>query len=88
MRRALFACLLMAISLPAFAGVQCTSEPKEKWLPESRIKQIATDLGHKIVVFKISSGNCYEIYGRDNQDRRIEIYFSPIDGTIVKQNTL
>ena len=88
MRRALFACLLMAVSPPAFADVQCTKEPKEKWLTESRIRQVATGLGHKIVVFKISSGNCYEIYGRDKQDRRIEIYFSPIDGTIVKQTTL
>lgn len=88
MRRALLACLLMAVSPPAFAEVQCTKEPKEKWLPDSRIKEIASDLGHKIVVFKITSGNCYEIYGRDSQDRRIEIYFSPIDGTIVKQNKL
>ena len=88
MRRALFACLLMAVSSPALAEVQCTKEPKEKWLPDSRIKQIASDLGHKIVVFKISAGNCYEIYGRDNQGRRIEIYFNPVDGTIVKQNKL
>ena len=88
MRRALLACLLMAVAPSAFANVQCTSEVKDKWLPESRIKEMAADLGHKIVVFKVTAGNCYEIYGRDKQNRRIEIYFNPVDGTIVKQNAL
>lgn len=88
MYRVLIACLLIAISAPAFAAVQCTREPREKWLPEARMKQIIADLGHKIAVFKVSAGNCYEIYGRDSAGRRIEIYFNPVDGQIVQQNTL
>jgi hypothetical protein len=87
MRRGLFACLLIVVSIPAFASVQCTTESKTNWLSEARMRQMIADLGHKVSIFKVS-GNCYEIYGRDSNGHRIEIYFNPVDGTIVKQNTL
>jgi hypothetical protein len=57
---------VVAVSGPAFAGPTCTKEPKEKWIPETEMKQKIADMGYKdIRTFKTTDGNCYEIYGYD-----------------------
>jgi hypothetical protein len=43
------------------------------------------DQGYKIKVFKVTKGNCYEIYGWDDQKRKVEIYFNPVTGDKVKE---
>jgi len=40
--------------------------------------------GYRIKTFKVS-GNCYEIYGFDKEGRKVEIYFNPVDGAVVKK---
>ena len=78
---------------PAFAGPDCTSEPQDKWMSEMDMqKKIVNDYGFSMYKFKVTSGNCYEIYGtapksEDNVEERIktEIYFHPISGEIVKR---
>jgi hypothetical protein len=49
------------------------------------MKQKIADMGYKIKEFKTTDGSCYEIYGWDRQERRVEIYFNPVNGEIVKQ---
>jgi hypothetical protein len=73
-------------SVPAVAGPTCTSEPKEKWLSESAMKAKIAELGYKYKVFKVTTGNCYEIYGQDTAGKRIEIYFHPITGSVVEEH--
>ena len=78
---------------PVFAGPDCTTEPQEKWMSEMDMqKKIVNDYGFTMYKFKVTSGNCYEIYGtapksEDNVEERVktEIYFHPITGDIVKQ---
>ena len=41
--------------------------------------------GYDIAEFKVTAGNCYEIYGRNSDGQKVEIYFNPVDGSIVKQ---
>ena len=48
-------------------------------------EKIATMGYHDIKVFK-TGGNCYEIYGRDAQGHKAEVYFNPDDGSIVECN--
>jgi hypothetical protein len=70
----------------AWAGPTCTTEPKAKWMSEADMKvKIATG-GYKYSVFKVTTGNCYEIYGRDKAGKRIEIYFHPITGNVVEEH--
>jgi len=81
------------LSTPAFAGPDCTSEPKDSWMSEMDMqKKIVNDYGFTMYKFKVTSGNCYEIYGtapksEDNIKERVktEIYFHPITGEIIKQ---
>lgn len=70
---------------PALAGPQCTSEPKDKWMAQQELKEKLASAGYKIDVFKITPGNCYELYGRDQAGKRVEVYFDPTNGNTVKQ---
>jgi hypothetical protein len=85
--RLVYAAILMTLSHSAFAeGAKCTSEPKDKWLSESSMKAKVAELGYTYKIFKVTSGNCYEIYGQDLSGARVEIYFNPVTGEIVEQH--
>lgn len=72
-----------AFSASAVASPQCTEAPRDKWMPEAVMKQKVLDQGYTIKVFQVT-GNCYEIYGKDKDGNKVEIYFDPTDGRIVK----
>lgn len=76
---------LATISMAAVAGPECTKAPSDQWMSEAAMKEkIAAD-GYTIAKFKKTSGNCYEIYGHDKLGKKVEIYFNPVNGSIVKQ---
>ena len=75
----------LSLSTSALAGVQCTTEPKEKWMTEDAMKKQITDAGYRIAKFKITGGQCYEIYGTDSSGKKVEIYYNPVNGNVVKQ---
>ncbi len=77
------------VSASAVAGPTCTNEPREKWLSEAEMTKRFTEMGFKDDVKKlhVSKGNCWEIYGHDKAGKKVEIYFHPISGAIVEQNT-
>ncbi len=77
-------CLTLFFNASAFAGKSCTTEPKSKWMSEEAFKKKATEEGYKIRKFK-QPGTCYEIYGTDKEGKEVEIYFNPVDGSIVKK---
>jgi len=84
MKRLLFITmsLLLTVSV-AHAKKNCTDEPKEKWMKEADFKKMAEDQGYTIRKFK-QPGTCYEIYGKNKEGKSVEIYFNPVDGSIVK----
>lgn len=72
-------------SCAAFAGPDCTTEPKEKWQDQTKFQEQLKEQGYKIKVFKVTKGNCYEIYGWDKEGKKVEIYHDPVTGKIVKE---
>ncbi|MGE5086204.1 MAG: PepSY domain-containing protein [Bacillota bacterium] len=72
--------------LSAFAEPSCTKEPKDKWQKESDFQKKLTDEGYKIKKFKVTKGNCYEIYGWNKEGKKVEIYFDPTNSNKVKEN--
>jgi hypothetical protein len=80
----LFAIAGLTLTSQAWAGPQCTTEPKTKW-QDAKAFEAELAKTYSIKKFKTTSGNCYEIYGRDQQGKKVEIYFNPVDGKIVKQ---
>jgi hypothetical protein len=71
-------------SLSAIAAPECTKAPRSQWMPEAAMKARILKDGYVIDKFKVS-GQCYEIYGKDAKGNKVEIYFDPTDGRIVKQ---
>ncbi|MDM3870391.1 PepSY domain-containing protein [Porticoccus sp. W117] len=82
--------LLMAATFTghAFAGADCPELPKEQWMtPLEMQKKIVNEYGFEIKKFKVD-GNCYEIYGWemiDGKRTKVEVYFNPKTGEIVKK---
>lgn len=74
----------LAAPLTAFAGADCTDEPREKWMSEHEMQKKILDMGYTIERFKIDD-TCYEIYGRTAENRKVEAYFNPVTGEVVKQ---
>ena len=80
----LFAAAVFVSTASAQAKKNCTDEPKEKWMSEEAFKKAKEAEGYKIRKFK-TPGTCYEIYGTDKEGKKVEIYFNPVDGSIVKK---
>lgn len=77
------AALALGFSGTALAGPQCTTAPKAQWLSEASMRTAIEKGGYTIKTFKVS-GSCYEIYGFAKDGKKVEIYFNPVDGSIVK----
>ena len=82
----LIAAVAIVASVPALAlaSPSCTKEPKAKWMPQDAMKAKIDTLGYKVRTFEIT-GNCYEIYGKDKDGNRAEVYFNPVSGDIVQK---
>ncbi|MDV6315151.1 PepSY domain-containing protein [Idiomarina sp. HP20-50] len=79
------ALVLSACGSPESGTTQCTMEPQENWLDQGQFQQSLKDQGYKISEFKVTEGNCYEIYGVNQSQQKVEIYFNPVDGSVVKK---
>ncbi|MGF6488984.1 PepSY domain-containing protein [Pseudomonas frederiksbergensis] len=76
---------LLAVSPLAFAGPECTTTDKAQWQDQAKFQEELKAKGYNIKKFKVTSGNCYEIYGFDKDERKVEIYFDPVTGKVVKE---
>jgi hypothetical protein len=72
----------VALSGPAMAGDKCDA-PKDEWQSEEAFRQEIEAKGWEIRKFKIDDG-CYEIYGYDEEARKVEAYFDPKTFEMVK----
>lgn len=83
MKPVIFVLLSLGLTQTALAKKNCTTEPQGKWMSEADFKKKVEAEGYKIRKFK-QPGSCYEIYGTDKDGKDVEIYFNPVDGSIVK----
>ncbi len=87
MRKIIFAAALLAAG-PALAGPTCTDAAQDTWLTEDKMKTMIAEQGFTdISLFKVTSGNCYEIYGISGETR-VEVYFHPVTGEVVKREEI
>ncbi len=83
MRKFLLISLLIASPL-ALAGPQCTTADRAQWQDPAKFQEQLKAQGYQISKFKVTDGNCYEIYGFDKDKRKVEIYHDPVTGKAVK----
>jgi len=76
--RHLFTALLAASTAAAFAqhAEKCEPIPKAEWRPQAELEKKLTDQGWKVTRIKIENG-CYEVYGRDQKNKKVEVFFHP-----------
>lgn len=85
MRKLLIGLTLVMLAPTVNAKKNCTDLPKDQWLKEEDFKKRLEGEGYKIRKFK-QPGTCYEIYGTNKDGKKVEIYFNPVDGSVVKEN--
>jgi hypothetical protein len=56
-----------------------------KWQDQVAFQKSLKDKGFKIKEFKVTDGNCYEIYGWNKEGKKVEIYFNPVTAAVVKE---
>ena len=84
MKRFILLAAIALTSISAHAKKSCTDQPKDKWMKEEDFKKMVEGQGYQIKKFK-QPGTCYEIYGLNKEGKKVEIYFNPVDGSIVKE---
>lgn len=84
MKHFLIVALAVLGATSAQAKKNCTDQPKSAWMKEEDFKKKVEEMGYKISKFK-QPGTCYEIYGTDKDGKKVEIYFNPVDASIVKK---
>ncbi|MGE8416642.1 PepSY domain-containing protein [Pseudomonas sp. Hg5Tf] len=84
MRTLLLVALLVASPL-VLAKIECSTADKVQWQDEDNFQQDLKNQGYEIKKFKVTDGNCYEIYGKNKEGKKVEIYFDPVTGKKVKE---
>ena len=74
---------LLTLSVSSFAETECAKD-NVNWLDKVKFQEDRKKEGYDIKVFKVTKGNCYEIYGKNKEGKRVEIYYHPVTGEIVK----
>ena len=64
----------LSFSASVQAKADCKAYPKSEWMKEADAKAKIEAQGYKIDKFKVD-GNCYEIYGRNKEGKKVEIYY-------------
>lgn len=83
MKHIILTALITLTGISAFAKKNCTDLPQDKWMKEEEFKKKVEEMGYKIRKFK-QPGTCYEIYGTDKDGKKVEVYFNPVDASVVK----
>ncbi|WP_334175113.1 PepSY domain-containing protein [Pseudoxanthobacter sp.] len=83
---------LLALSLAAFApalahagedDMRCTEKPRAEWKSETDMKALLLKEGYKDIRSLAVKGTCYEVYAKDKDGKRTEVYVDPTTGAVV-----
>lgn len=75
------------LSLGAMAstyGGSCTDQPQAKWMTTGTVRAKFEGQGYTVGRIK-TSGTCYEIYTKDKDGSKIELFVNPVDASVVGQ---
>lgn len=77
--------LLFTVSAAAHGFDTCTEEPKNKWKSQAEAEAAATEAGYTVTRSKIV-GSCYEVYAKDKDGKKFELFFNPVDLKLVEKH--
>jgi hypothetical protein len=65
-------------------GKPCTSSPEAQWLPMAQLQAKVEAQGYKVQKAKLKNA-CGELYTRDKNGNRVELFVDPTNGQIIGQ---
>lgn len=78
------AATVLMLAAPAFAeGMKCDSPSQDQWMTKEALTAMYVDKGFDVKNIKIEDG-CFEVYAKDANGARVEIYVDPVTGEAVK----
>ena len=75
------AALLLSAAAPAFATVECTSAPQDKWMKPEAVQKMLAEQGYDVRLVKVED-SCLEAKATKD-GKKLEIYVDPVSGKIV-----
>lgn len=77
-RRGVVCTLMLLSASQAFAhgNVRCTEHPKAEWQAPDQLRQKLQSEGWQVRKVETSK-NCFEVYAKDNQGKKVEAFFDP-----------
>jgi hypothetical protein len=85
--KSLLTIALSIASFSAFASTyegSCTDQPKSKWMPANDVKAKFEKEGYSVKRVKTAK-TCYEVYAKDKDGKKTELFVNPVDATLVKE---
>lgn len=81
LKTTLLTCILLlatitSLTVTAQHDVRCEPVPKTEWRSQAELERKLSNQGWKISRVKITNG-CYEVYGRDEKNAKVELFFHP-----------
>lgn len=76
MRVLSLAALAAILAAPVLAEEAECNVPQDKWRPMEELKADLTAKGWDISKVKVDEG-CYEVYAKDKDGNKVEVYFNP-----------
>ncbi|MBS0326166.1 MAG: PepSY domain-containing protein [Proteobacteria bacterium] len=76
---------LAALPLAAFASTydgECTNQPQSRWMSTSDVKARFESQGYEVRKVK-TGGSCYEVYAKDKDGGKVELFVNPVDASVV-----
>mgnify|MGYP000935953076 CR=1 FL=1 len=77
------AALPFGATASTYAG-ECTDRPKSEWQSTDEIKAPFEAQGYAVGKVK-NGGSCYEVYARDTDGNKVELFVNPVDASVVGQ---
>ena len=71
MATAIGAATLLSACSAEHGTTQCTTAPEAEWQNQDAFQAQLLAQGYKINEFKVTGGNCYEIYGFDKEENKV-----------------
>lgn len=78
---------LSSLSFGALASTykgECTDQPQSKWMSTADVKARVEAQGYRVGKIK-TGGSCYEVYARDKNGRKVELFVNPATASVVDQ---
>ncbi|WP_422370666.1 PepSY domain-containing protein [Hoeflea sp.] len=85
MKTPLIVATMIAVLSPAaaFASDECPNVPRDQWMSDAAITEKAKGMGYDVRSIKVDDG-CLEAYATDKDGKRVEVYFHPGTGEVLK----